>query len=230
MNESTPLNTKTTTIPSYALFISSELSSSNSIDDGSDLSTTTPNDNEHGSGSQQFFTDRSSSYSSIAAGDASSCKGYVTCCSIHSDYQDDLSESVEYESISNNEYYEQHKQHQQHQQRQQIDNAGTFDENLESDSIKSLEKHLTLFDLISIGVAATVGSGIFVLCGFIAHDFAGPSTFLCWIIAGLSCCASGLCYAELSSKFCVSGSSYSYAVSNLIVQYVCNHDPFEKIL
>ncbi len=77
----------------------------------------------------------------------------------------------------------------------------------------SLKRHLTLLDLMSIGVAATVGSGIFVLCGLIAHDYAGPSTFICWGIAGLSCCASGLCYAELSGKFAVSGSTYTYVVS-----------------
>lgn len=73
-----------------------------------------------------------------------------------------------------------------------------------------LHRHLTLVDLISIGVAATVGSGIFVLCGLIGHDFAGPSTFICWGIAGISCCASGLCYAELSGKIAVSGSTYTY--------------------
>lgn len=77
----------------------------------------------------------------------------------------------------------------------------------------ALHRHLSLLDLISIGVASTVGSGIFVLCGLIARDFAGPSTFICWAIAGLSCCASGLCYAELGGKFAVSGSTYSYVVS-----------------
>mmetsp|Transcript_21433 Transcript_21433/g.24357 ORF Transcript_21433/g.24357 Transcript_21433/m.24357 type:complete len:576 (-) Transcript_21433:192-1919(-) len=73
-----------------------------------------------------------------------------------------------------------------------------------------LHRHFTLLDLISIGVAATIGSGIFVLCGLIAHDFAGPATFICWGIAGFSSCMSGLCYAELSGKFSVSGSTFSY--------------------
>jgi len=82
-----------------------------------------------------------------------------------------------------------------------------------TDSTRSLQRHLTLFDLISIGVGATVGSGVFVLCGLIAHDYAGPATFISWGIAGLAACASGLCYAELSGKFAVAGSSYSYVVS-----------------
>ncbi len=79
---------------------------------------------------------------------------------------------------------------------------------IDHDMDNSLHRHLTLIDLICIGVAATVGSGIFVLCGLIAHDFAGPSTFICWLIAALSCCTSGLCFAELSGKFSVSGSTY----------------------
>jgi len=78
----------------------------------------------------------------------------------------------------------------------------------------TLERHLSLFDLICIGVGATIGSGIFVLCGLIAHDYAGPATFISWGIAGISACASGICYAELSGKFPVAGSSYSYVVSS----------------
>eukprot|EP01083_Nonionella_stella_P212227 766640_1 len=54
----------------------------------------------------------------------------------------------------------------------------------------TLHRHLTLFDLISIGVSATIGSGVFVLCGLIAHDYAGPATFISWSIAGVSACAS----------------------------------------
>ena len=77
------------------------------------------------------------------------------------------------------------------------------------ESTRSLQRHLNLFDLVSIGVGATIGSGVFVLCGLVAHDYAGPATFISWAIAGFSACASGLCYAELSGKFAVAGSSYS---------------------
>ncbi len=81
--------------------------------------------------------------------------------------------------------------------------------------VQSLQRHLTLFDLISIGVSATIGSGVFVLCGLIAHSYAGPATFISWTIAGLSACASGLCYAELSGKFASAGSSYSYVYASM---------------
>ena len=82
-------------------------------------------------------------------------------------------------------------------------------------STPSLHRHLGLFDLIAIGMGATIGSGIFVLCGVIAHDYAGPATFISWGLAGMCASASGLCYAELSGKMSNSGSSYAYVVSDI---------------
>lgn len=74
-----------------------------------------------------------------------------------------------------------------------------------------LHRHLGLFDLVCIGVGATVGSGVFVLIGLIAHTCAGPAVFLSWTIAGIAALASGLCYAELGGRFPEAGSSYVYA-------------------
>lgn len=72
-------------------------------------------------------------------------------------------------------------------------------------------RHLSLFDLVSIGVGGTIGSGIFVLNGIIAHNYAGPATFLSWLLSGSAAMLSGCCYAELSGRIPVAGSSYSYA-------------------
>ncbi|KAL7543121.1 hypothetical protein ACHAXR_012545 [Thalassiosira sp. AJA248-18] len=72
-------------------------------------------------------------------------------------------------------------------------------------------RHLTLFDLVSIGVGGTIGSGIFVLNGMIAHSYAGPATFLSWTISGIVALLSGCCYAELSGRIPSAGSSYAYA-------------------
>jgi APA family basic amino acid/polyamine antiporter len=72
-------------------------------------------------------------------------------------------------------------------------------------------RHLTLFDLVSIGVGGTIGSGIFVLNGLIAHSYAGPATFISWIISGFAALLSGCCYAELSGRIPSAGSSYAYA-------------------
>lgn len=71
-------------------------------------------------------------------------------------------------------------------------------------------RHLTLFDLVSIGVGGTIGSGIFVLNGLIAHQYAGPAVFLSWIISGIAALLSGVCYAELSGRIPSTGSSYAY--------------------
>lgn len=72
-------------------------------------------------------------------------------------------------------------------------------------------RHLSLFDLVSIGVGGTVGSGIFVLNGLIAHQYAGPAVFLSWTISGIAALLSGVCYAELSGRIPSTGSSYAYA-------------------
>jgi amino acid transporter len=69
----------------------------------------------------------------------------------------------------------------------------------------------TLLDLISIGVGGTVGSGIFVLTGFIARHYAGPATFLSFAGSGFAALCSGLCYAEWAGRLPVEGSTYVYA-------------------
>lgn len=79
------------------------------------------------------------------------------------------------------------------------------------DEPEELHRHLSLFDLVCIGVGATIGSGFFVLIGLIAHTSAGPAVFLSWGIAGIAASASGLCYAELGGRFPDAGSSYLYA-------------------
>lgn len=76
-------------------------------------------------------------------------------------------------------------------------------------------RHLTLFDLVSIGVGGTIGSGIFVINGLIAHSYAGPATFLSWMVSGAAAMLSGCCYAELSGRIPAAGSSYAYAFVSL---------------
>jgi len=75
----------------------------------------------------------------------------------------------------------------------------------------ALERHLSLVDLIAIGVGGTIGSGLFVLAGLVAHEYAGPSTIISWAISGATACLSGCCYAELSARIPLSGSAYAYS-------------------
>jgi APA family basic amino acid/polyamine antiporter len=75
-------------------------------------------------------------------------------------------------------------------------------------------RHLSVWDLIGIGVGGTIGSGIFVLTGQIAAQYAGPLTWASFVLAGAAACCSGVCYAELSARIPAAGSTYVYS-------YVC---------
>ena len=78
-----------------------------------------------------------------------------------------------------------------------------------------LDRTLTLFDLLCIGVGGTVGSGIFVLSGIIAHNYTGPSIVFAWLFAGIACTTSALSYAELSCLIPSAGSAYAYVYVGL---------------
>ncbi len=73
-----------------------------------------------------------------------------------------------------------------------------------------LNRVLTAKDVFSHGVAAIIGTGIFVLTGVAAANFAGPGIILSFILAGLACAFVSFAYAELSSMIPVSGSAYTY--------------------
>ena len=60
---------------------------------------------------------------------------------------------------------------------------------------------MTLFDLTFLGIGATMGVGIYVLAGAVAKDTAGPSVVLSFLGAGGASNLSGLCYAELGSRY-----------------------------
>lgn len=76
-----------------------------------------------------------------------------------------------------------------------------------------LVRRLGLFDLVLIGIGASIGAGIFVVTGTVAKD-AGPAVTISFMLAGASCILNALCYAELASRFpAVVGGAYLYAYS-----------------
>ncbi|TFV95422.1 amino acid permease [Leifsonia flava] len=68
--------------------------------------------------------------------------------------------------------------------------------------------------LTALGVGAIIGTGIFVVIGEGAK-LAGPSLFLAFILAAITCGFSALSYAELSSSVPVSGSAYTFSYATL---------------
>lgn len=69
--------------------------------------------------------------------------------------------------------------------------------------------------LTAIGVGAIVGAGIFAIVGEAAHHTAGPALMLSFVVAGIACVFSALCYAEFAAMAPVAGSAYTYAYVTL---------------
>lgn len=78
-----------------------------------------------------------------------------------------------------------------------------------------LHRVLDARDVFNHGVAAIIGTGIFVLTGVAAANMAGPGILLSFVLAGLACACVSFAYAELSSMIPVSGSAYTYAYATL---------------
>src|SRR5487761_280935 len=79
----------------------------------------------------------------------------------------------------------------------------------------SLRRSLGPVNLITLGIGAIIGTGIFVLTGPVAATTAGPAIVLSFIVAGIACAFAGLCYAEFASLIPIAGSSYSYGYTTL---------------
>jgi APA family basic amino acid/polyamine antiporter len=78
-----------------------------------------------------------------------------------------------------------------------------------------LKRSLGPLNLMSLGIGAIIGAGIFVLTGQVASANAGPAIMISFVVAGIACALAGLCYAELASTMPVSGSAYTYAYGTL---------------
>lgn len=58
-------------------------------------------------------------------------------------------------------------------------------------------------------------SGVFVMCGLIGGDIAGPAGVFSWVVAGLGCLLSGVAFAEMSQLVPSAGSCYAYTYTTL---------------
>src|SRR5581483_342209 len=85
----------------------------------------------------------------------------------------------------------------------------------ENESSGGLKRALGPVNLITLGIGAIIGAGIFVLTGTAAAQFAGPAIVLSFVVAGIGCVFAGLCYAEFSAMIPIAGSAYTYGYATL---------------
>jgi basic amino acid/polyamine antiporter, APA family len=79
----------------------------------------------------------------------------------------------------------------------------------------TLKRALGPINLITLGIGAIIGAGIFVLTGAAAAQYAGPAIVLSFILAGVGCVFAGLCYSEFASLIPIAGSAYTYGYATL---------------
>src|ERR1700712_4995403 len=79
----------------------------------------------------------------------------------------------------------------------------------------TLKRSLGPVNLITLGIGAIIGAGIFVLTGQAAALHAGPAVALSFVFAGITCAFAGLCYSEFASIIPIAGSAYTYGYATL---------------
>lgn len=79
----------------------------------------------------------------------------------------------------------------------------------------SLKRVLGPWNLVTLGIGAIIGTGIFVLTGQTAAINTGPAIVLSMVLAGIASALAGLCYSEFASAVPIAGSAYTYGYATL---------------
>src|SRR5881394_2535954 len=79
----------------------------------------------------------------------------------------------------------------------------------------SLKRVLGPINLVTLGIGAVIGTGIFVLTGEAAAQHSGPAIVLSMVLAGFASALAGLCYSEFASTVPIAGSAYTYGYATL---------------
>jgi APA family basic amino acid/polyamine antiporter len=79
----------------------------------------------------------------------------------------------------------------------------------------SLRRVLGPLNLVTLGIGAIIGTGIFVLTGEAAAQHSGPAIVLSMVLAGFASALAGLCYSEFASTVPIAGSAYTYGYATL---------------
>ncbi len=84
-----------------------------------------------------------------------------------------------------------------------------------SEKRHTFTRSLSALNLVTIGIGAIIGAGLFVITGQVAAAHAGPGILLSFIVAGAIALIAALCYAEFAALIPISGSAYSYAYATI---------------
>lgn len=76
-----------------------------------------------------------------------------------------------------------------------------------------LKRVLTVRDLTFFGIAAIIGAGSFSSLGDAVFK-GGPGVVVLFIITGIACGFTALCYSEFASRIPVAGSAYTYSYAS----------------
>ena len=79
----------------------------------------------------------------------------------------------------------------------------------------TLKRTLGSFSLVTLGIGAIIGAGLFVRTAAAIAERSGPSVTLAFLVAGLGCAFAGLCYAEFASMIPIAGSAYTYSYATM---------------
>jgi len=79
----------------------------------------------------------------------------------------------------------------------------------------SLKRSLTASQLVSLGIGAIIGAGLFSLTGLAAAQNAGPAVVISFALAAVGCAFAGLCYSEFATMIPIAGSAYTYSYATM---------------
>src|SRR5476649_1316424 len=79
----------------------------------------------------------------------------------------------------------------------------------------TLKRTLGSFSLVTLGIGAIIGAGLFVRTAAAIAERSGPSVTLAFLVAGFGCAFAGLCYAEFASMIPIAGSAYTYSYATM---------------
>lgn len=80
---------------------------------------------------------------------------------------------------------------------------------------RGLVPTLGVADLTALGVGAVIGTGIFVLTGLAAANYAGPGVVFSFILSGFAAALAAMVYAELAASIPSAGSAYTFSYVSL---------------